>query len=112
MVDTANTDKLVFGLGEEIQRCPKTGRAYEVGSGALSREQQTANYVREAARAADMPRDGEQCPQTGRFYEFGSRALTKTAQTKIFLSELLPEDQAAREAAFHKLVAMPTAGAA
>jgi hypothetical protein len=45
---------LVFGLGEEIQRCPRTGRAYENGSGALSHEQQTANYLREAVRD-DMP---------------------------------------------------------
>jgi hypothetical protein len=112
MADTANSDKHVFGLGEEIQRCPQTGRAYEVGSGALPRDQQTANFVREAARAANMPKDGESCAQTGRFYEFGSGALTKTAQTKIFLSELSPAEKAAREAAFHAFVAIPPAGAA
>jgi hypothetical protein len=96
MADTANSDKLVFGLGEEIQRCPKTGRAYEVGSGALSHEQQTANFVREAARFGDMPKDGECCPKTGRFYEFGSGALTKTLQSALFVREASPE-QAKRD---------------
>ena|ERR1700674_3262239 len=112
MADTANSDALVFGLGEEIQRCPKTGRAYEVGSGALSREQQTANYLREAARGDDMPTDGEQCAQTGRFFECGSGALSKTAQTKIFLDQLLPDEKAARETAFHALKATPAEGSA
>jgi hypothetical protein len=90
MTDTANSDKLVFGLGEEIQRCPKTGRAFERGSGALSHADQSANFVREAARAGDMPRDGEQCPHTG-FYEFGSGALTKTQQSAHFAREASPE---------------------
>ena len=92
MADTANSDRLVFGLGEEIQRCPKTGRAFERGSGALSHEQQSANFVREAAHTADMPKDGERCPKTGRFYEFGRGALTKAAQTAMFLREASPEE--------------------
>jgi hypothetical protein len=90
MADTANTDRLVFGLGEEIQRCSRTGRAYEVGSGALSHAEQTAMFVRQAARTADMPTDGECCPKTGRFYEFGSGALTKTQQSAMFAREASP----------------------
>jgi hypothetical protein len=90
-MDTANSDRLVFGLGEEIQRCSRTGRAYEKGSGALSHAEQTANFVREAARAADMPKDSDRCEITGRFFECGSGALTKTQQSALFAREASPE---------------------
>jgi hypothetical protein len=50
MADTANSDNLVFGLGNSMRRCPVTGRAFEVGSGALSEEQQTAMFIRERDR--------------------------------------------------------------
>jgi hypothetical protein len=93
MADTANSDKLVFGLGEEIERCSRTGRAFEKGSGALSHAEQTAMYVAQAQQAADMPRDGEQDPQTGRFFETGTGCLTKTAQTRNFLQELSPKQR-------------------
>ncbi|SHH38109.1 hypothetical protein [Bradyrhizobium erythrophlei] len=148
MADTANSESLVFSLGDPsvAARCPTTGRLYEVGSGATSHEHQTANFIRERDRAADMPkhetdaearrrvqRQMEQrgasadevavgvanatpmrdcCPQTGREYEDGSGALPKAAQTRRFLSELPPEQQAARKAAFDKLVAVEPAGQA
>jgi hypothetical protein len=98
MVDTANSEKHVFSLGDPnvAARCPKTGRLFEVGAGAWTHEQQSANYVREAARAADMPKDGEQCSVTHRFYEVSSGALTKTQQSALFVREASPE-QARRD---------------
>lgn len=63
------------------ETCPETGRPYECGHGALSREAQSANFIRERNRAADMPTRGERCPQTGREYECGSGAHTRTEQT-------------------------------
>ena len=89
MADSASADRLVFGLGEEIHRCPKTGRAYEVGSGALSHAEQTANFVRERDRAADLPCAGERGPD-GRPYETGSGCLTKTAQRAMWEREADP----------------------
>jgi hypothetical protein len=58
MADTANSEKLVFGLGDPAvtERCSITGRLFEVGSGALSHADQSANFVREAQRAADIPK--------------------------------------------------------
>ena len=50
MADTENADNLVFGLGNPMRRCPVTGRPFEVGSGALPEEQQTANFIRERDR--------------------------------------------------------------
>jgi hypothetical protein len=45
-----------MSISQSGNRCPKTGRLYEVGSGSLPREQQTASFVREAESTADMPR--------------------------------------------------------
>ena len=99
-------------FGHDAERCPETGRMFEQGSGALPREQQTANYVRERDRLADMPKPGERCLQTGREFECGPGALTKTRQSAIFLSELSPADKARRQAAFDALVAATPAGQA
>ena len=102
----------VLGAREIAEFCPKTGRPYERGHGALSNEQQTANFVAEAACAADMPKPGERCSQTGRLYEDGVGALTKTRQTANFLEELSPEEKAKRRADFEALVAIEPAGKA
>jgi hypothetical protein len=82
-------------FGHDAQRCPETGRLFEQGSGALSHEQQTANYLREAGRSADMPKPGECCPQTGREYETGSGCLTSMSQTRLFIEAMSPEQKAA-----------------
>jgi hypothetical protein len=73
-------------FGEGCEYCAKTGRPFEQGAGALTKEQQTANFLREAAALADMPKPGEVCPQTGQAYETGSGAQTKTRQTQGFLN--------------------------
>jgi TPR repeat protein len=114
MADHANQEKHVFSLGDPnvTARCPKTGRLYEAGSGALSHEQQTANYVREAAAAGDMPRDGEQCLQSGKFYETGSGCHTKAIQSRRFLNELSPEEKAQCVAAAAALAAVTPSGQA
>jgi hypothetical protein len=78
--------------GQAVARCPRTNRAYEQGSGALSHEQQTENYVREAQIAADMPKEGERCVQTGREFMVGVGALPRTIQTANFFRE--PEMEA------------------
>jgi hypothetical protein len=109
MVDTANSSALVFGPGAAI--CPRTGRAYENGSGALSHAQQTANYLREAARD-DMPLEGECCVQTGREFECGHGAPSKAVQTKAFLAAASPADKAQRVTAAAKLNAANPAGRA
>jgi len=84
-METANSEKHVFSLGDPTvtARCPRTNRLYEVGSGALPHDQQTANFVREAALATDMPKSGERDP-VGREYETGTGCLTKTAQRAIW----------------------------
>jgi hypothetical protein len=110
MADGPNSANLVFGA--DCERCPVTGRHYEQGSGALSHEAQTANYIREAGIAADMPKHGEVCPQTGRAYETGSGCGSKTWQTKQFLAELPPEQQAQRKAAAQALHDAEPAGQA
>jgi hypothetical protein len=96
-MDTANSEKLVVSLGDPkvTARCEKTARLFEVGSGALSHAEQTANFVREAARDGDLPKSGESCDRTGRPYEVGRGCLTKTAQTAAFLREANPAKAAA-----------------
>jgi hypothetical protein len=96
MPEGPNSANLVFGA--DCERCPVTGRHYEQGSGALSHEAQTANFLREAGHVADMPKSGDVCPQTGREYECGSGAHTKRAQTARFLSELTPAEKEAGQA--------------
>lgn len=100
----------IFGQGFET--CPETGRPYEVGSGALPNEEQTANFVRERDWRADLPKPGETCPQTGRAFECGSGAHTKTMQTERFLSELPPGERARRKANAQALFAATPAGIA
>jgi hypothetical protein len=95
-----------------VQRCPITHRPYETGHGALSPAEQTANFVREAAIAADMPKAGETCPQTGRRYEIGSGALPKSMQSAQFLEELPDEMKAQRQANANALAAIEPAGRA
>jgi hypothetical protein len=113
-MDTANSEKGVFALGDPnvTARCPKTSRLFEVGAGALPHDQQTANFVREAAREADMPKPGERCAQSGREFECGRGSLPKTAQTQQFLSELSPAQKAQRVEAYDALVAMIPEGRA
>lgn len=114
MADTANSEKHVFGLGDPnvTARCPVTNRLYEVGSGALPHDQQTANYVREAQRAGDMPKDGERCVQTNRSYECGAGALPKAAQTRNFLNDLSPAEKSRRASAAAALAAVVPSGQA
>ena len=95
-----------------VQRCPVTSRPYEDGSGALSHEEQTALFIREAAIAADMPHEGECCLQTGRRYEVGAGAFPKSVQTAHFLNEMPAEFKAQRQAAFEKLRDLATMGSA
>jgi hypothetical protein len=94
-------DELIFGEG--FERCPRTGRPYESGSGALSKDQQTALFVHQAAlQAVEMPREGERCVHTGRLYESGSGCLSKQQQTTAFLNELpqsVKDERAANAAA-------------
>jgi hypothetical protein len=98
-MDTANSEKLVVSLGDPnvTARCARTNRLYEVGSGALPHAEQTANFVREAARDGDMPKSGEICDRTGRPYEVGSGCLPKAAQTAAFLREANPVKAAAAD---------------
>jgi hypothetical protein len=78
----------------------------------LSKEEQTALFVRNAEIIADMARPGERCLQNGREYERGSGALPKSAQTARFLEELSPEEKALRQANFEALAAVEPAGKA
>lgn len=112
MTDTANSENLVFNLGGDSAhpRCDVTGRLYELGSGALSHEQQTANFVRERDFAGTPPKEGERCVQTDREYECGSGALSKERQTAVFLSELSPAEKSQRASAAAALNAVPPAG--
>jgi hypothetical protein len=75
---------------EDLDRCPETGRLFEVGSGALPKAKQSANFTRERDRAADMPKPGERCSKTGRPFECGSGAFTKTMQSEMFVRANLP----------------------
>ena len=75
------------GPKQTVARCPVTNRPYEDGCGALSRQEQSSIFVREAEWSADMPQEGEVCPQTGRKFEIGSGALPKTLQTANFLKD-------------------------
>jgi hypothetical protein len=111
---TEHPERLVFSLGDPnvTARCPITGRLFEVGSGALPHEQQTANFVRQRDMKADMPTEGEICLQTGRPFECGSGALSKADQTRIFLSELPREAKEARAAAAASLAAVEPSGRA
>jgi hypothetical protein len=93
-------------------RCPVTNREFEDGSGALSHEEQTAMFVREAGLVEDLPTDGERDPQTGRLYEVGSGALPRSLQTERFLAELPPEQRVQRQANADALFAAEPAGRA
>jgi hypothetical protein len=74
----------IFGQGVEYDEI--TGRPFEQGVGALTKEQQRANFLREAAALADMAKPGEICPLTLQPYEYGSGAQTKAQQTHNFLN--------------------------
>lgn len=100
------------GPPKSPERCPRTGRIYEDGSGALSKEEQTALFLRDAWIEADMPKPGECCVQTGRPFQIGSGARTRTEQTERFLAELPPAAQAERQAAANALFAIEPAGRA
>jgi hypothetical protein len=104
-------DERVFGEG--FERCPKTGCPYETGSGALSKEQQTALFMHQAVLAAvEMPKEGERCMHTGRFYETGSGCLSKAAQTNAFLNALPQSVKDERRANAEALAAAAPAGRA
>jgi hypothetical protein len=102
-------ERQVFGV-DAVRRCKITGRIFETGSGALSPEAQTSNFVHEARLAADMPHESERCLQTGREYEVGSGCWPKSLQTARFLAELPADLKAQREADFEKLRDVETAG--
>jgi hypothetical protein len=85
-------DKLVFG--EDATQCPRTGRAYESGSGALTHQEQTAMFLREQAAEDDRPKEGESCPYSGRPFDCSVGALPKSVQTEQFFEELPPEVKA------------------
>jgi hypothetical protein len=102
----------ILGRPDVVERCPKTNREYERGSGALSHEAQTAMFVREALIAADMPKEGEVCSQTGRKFEVGSGAHPKSMQTARFLAELSPAEKAQRQAGANALASIEPAGRA
>jgi hypothetical protein len=91
----APSQNLSHIFGEGCEYCPQTGRPFEQGVGALTKEQQTANFLRDRHFAADMPKPGEICGRTSRPYEVGSGCLTKTAQTAAFLREANPVKAAA-----------------
>jgi hypothetical protein len=103
-------EDLVFGVGHE--KCPITGRPYEVGIGSASKDRQTANFIADRDASLDRPKEGERCPQTGREFEVGSGSLSKAAQTARFLSEQTPAEKAQRVAAFEALNAAEPAGKA
>lgn len=110
MVDPDKYASLVFGEG--FERCPRTGRPFERGIGALSKSNQTAMFLREAAFNAGEPKEGETCVQTGRAFDCSNGAPTKPVQTEQFLRELSPADKAERQAAANALAAVQPAGTA
>jgi hypothetical protein len=114
MADTANSESLVFNLSRDPNhpRCKVTGRLFELGSGALPFDQQSANFIAEQNHAADRPTEGERCIHTNREFQVGSGALSKTAQSRQFLSELSPAEKLQRASAATALNAMPPAGSA
>ena len=71
------TEKLIYG--HDAVRDPISGRVFEQGLHAESKEVQAAAFAKEAARDGDMPRHGE-CAPDGRAYETGAGCLTKSAQ--------------------------------
>lgn len=71
---------------EAGERCAITGLEFSRAHGALSKVDQTKDFIRERERLADMPAPGERCAQTGRLYENGSGCLTRTQQTRNFLA--------------------------
>jgi hypothetical protein len=103
-------EKNIFG--DDAARDPVTGNVFEQGSGALDREVQAEQFIRDRDRLADMPREGETCSQTGRAYMCGSGTATKAVQTRHFLSELSPAEKALRSAAATALHAATPAGQA
>jgi hypothetical protein len=50
----------IFGHG--FDRCPETGRPYECGSGVLSKEEQTRNFIRERDRDQRQAASGAPAP--------------------------------------------------
>jgi len=110
MAEPEKFTALVFGQG--FERCPKTGRPFERGSGALSKAEQTARFIREAAAEADKPKRGERDLQTGREFDCSVGALPKSVQTARFLDQLSPAQKALRRANFEALVAIAPAGSA
>jgi hypothetical protein len=99
-------------FGHDAVRDPVTGYVFEQGEHALPRAEQAAQFLRQARLADDMPKEGERCAQTGREFECGSGAHPKTVQTRLFQSQLPPQQQASRKAAFDALVAAEPAGKA
>jgi hypothetical protein len=79
-------DFLVFG--QDAERCPKTGRLFESGSGALAHAEQTLMFLRQQAAEIDRPKEGESCPYSGRPFDCSIGALPKSVQTEQFFAEL------------------------
>jgi hypothetical protein len=115
----AYSNGVLGGSEQAVPRCPKTQRRYELGHGALSFEEQSAMFIRDAAIKADTPTDSgfphhirPRCPQTNREYECGPGAQTRAQQSARFLEELPDDLKAQRRADFEKLRDTPTAGRA
>ena len=108
--DTNKRDLLVFG--HDAERCPKTGRFFENGSGARPRNEQTEMFLRQQAAEEDRPKEGESCPQTGRPYECGSGALPKSVQSYYFLAALSSAAKEQRQENANVLAAIEPAGRA
>jgi hypothetical protein len=103
---------ILGGSPQPAERCPRTGRIFQDGSGALSQAEQTAMFLRERAIEDDMPRPGESCPQTLRPYDCSIGAPTKTMQSAQFLADLPPEAKAQRQADANALFDAGPAGRA
>lgn len=111
MTATLNAqDKLVFG--HDAERCARTGRIFESGSGAQSRQEQSERFLREQAAENDRPKEGDYCLQTGRAYDCSVGALSKSQQTAGFLAELPPAVKAQRQADADALLTVEPVGRA
>jgi hypothetical protein len=111
-IDHAIKHGIIGGPIQHVERCPKTSRIYETGSGAQSHVEQSARFVAEAAWQNDLPREGERCVQTGREYMVGSGALPRSLQTQQFLAEAPLEFKAQRQADFEAFRDLEPAGRA
>jgi hypothetical protein len=81
-------EKLIYG--HDAVRDPVTGRVFEQGLHSSPRDVQAAGFAREAAAAADRPKEGERDEISGRSFEVGSGSPGKAAQRAQFAREANP----------------------